>query len=95
MSDREDYKIYVGNLAYDVTEREVRRHFEKYGDVDEGGTSIIERHCHVINDSKIKLLIKMLACLKFLQRLENSNLANLVALRNSKLCFSTVLRNFF
>lgn len=36
MSDREDYKIYVGNLAYDVTEREVRRHFEKYGDVDEG-----------------------------------------------------------
>ncbi|XP_028393618.1 probable splicing factor, arginine/serine-rich 4 [Dendronephthya gigantea] len=35
MSDREDYKIYVGNLAYDVTEREVRRHFEKYGDVDE------------------------------------------------------------
>jgi RNA recognition motif-containing protein len=36
MSDREDFKIYVGNLAYDVTEREVRQHFEKFGDVDEG-----------------------------------------------------------
>ena len=42
MSDREDYKIYVGNLAYDVSEREVRQHFEKYGDVDEG-----KEHCCV------------------------------------------------
>ena len=36
MSDREDYKIYVGNLSYDVSERQVRQHFGKYGDVDEG-----------------------------------------------------------
>jgi RNA recognition motif-containing protein len=36
MSDREDYKIYVGNLKYDVTERQVRQYFEHYGKVDEG-----------------------------------------------------------
>lgn len=51
MSDREDYKIYVGNLAYDVTEREVRQHFEKYGDVDEGIQNL-----ELIIKSPLKLL---------------------------------------
>ena len=36
MSDREDYKVYVGNLNYSVTEDEVRDHFEEYGRVEEG-----------------------------------------------------------